>query len=117
MSQSRFGIRRGSTSGMVHFFTMVNLALSFGVLAAWPSYSEALADPVSVISGGAPPIRPSAFEYPYMLLWLLPLSGIGGAYIAKAMDLEQLAKFFAIYPVLLTITSCIWLYFYAGYWS
>ena len=117
MSHSRYATRRRSTSGFVHALTLVNLALSLGVLVAWPNYSEAIADPVSVIAGGGSSIKPSAFEYPYLLLWLIPLTGIGAAYVAKAMDSNPLAKFFAAYPLLLTIVSCAWLYFYAGFWG
>jgi len=114
---SRYGKTTSSTSAVVHLFNLINLGMALAVLMAWPNYADALADPMSVISGEAAPIRPSVLEYPYFLFWLLPIAGVCGAYIAKAMEIDPLAKFFAVFPALLTLTSCAWLYYFAGYWN
>lgn len=116
MSNSRYRTKGAVASRFVHVFTMVNLALSLAILVAWPNYSDVLADPMSVIAGTGTAIRPSSFEYPFILFWVLPLVGVGATYVAKAIELDAVAQFFALFPTMLAISSLTWLYFYADYW-
>jgi hypothetical protein len=44
--------------------------------------------------------RPELFDYPFLLLWLLPVSGICGAWLADKAGNRRLARFFALFPLL-----------------
>lgn len=115
MSSTRYGAKGRVASPIVHIFTMVNLAMALAMLVAWPYYGDAIAEPMSLIASLGTPIRPSAIEYPFIVFWLIPLFAVALTYVSRAIELNAFVRFFAIFPTLLAIVSCGWLYFYAGY--
>ena len=117
MSGLRYGRRRTPAEAFVQAMIMLNLGMAAAVFGAWSGYSEVLADPLSVIAGSGPPIRPSVLEYPYLLLWVIPLLCGCLAFVTAAIQSARLARFFAVFPVLLAATCGVWLYFYVGFWN
>ena len=117
MSGLRYGRRRTPAEAFVQVMIMLNLGMAVSVFAVWPGYPEVLADPLSVIAGSGTPIRPSVFEYPFLLLWVIPLLGACLAFVMAAIQSARLARFFAVFPLLLAATCGVWLYFYVGYWA
>ena len=56
--------------------------------------------------------RPDMFEYPYVLLWALPLLGSGMASINKFLGFEHLANVAAVFPLsLFAMTLILWTFF------
>jgi len=117
MSGLRYGRRKSPVETFVQVMNIVNFSLAIGVFLAWPGYAEVLADPMSVIAGSGSTIRPSVLEYPFVLLWLIPLAGACGAYVTSAVETTPLARFFAAFPLLLALACGGWLYFYVGFWG
>ena len=93
---------------------LTNLTYAVAIVASWSTYSSVFADPLVLIAGGAPMAHPSLLEYPYVLMWLMPLSGVAGAYVTHAWEWYSVARLIAAYPILLTAACWAWLYFGAG---
>jgi hypothetical protein len=102
---------------LVHIATLTNLLFSISVLLAWPEMSPVLADPIAVMTGGGVPRNPTIVDYPYFLLWLTPMVGVAGVYIARAFGFRPLARFMGTFPLLLTLLSVAWLYWVSDYWN
>lgn len=105
--------RRYQDTRFVRLMTLANLSFAFGALASWPLLGPYIADPLATVTGGVSDPHQSAFEYPFLALWVMPLTGVAGAYIAKTLDHPGLARVLSAYPLLLTLTCCVYLYFFA----
>ena len=44
--------------------------------------------------------RPELFDYPFVVLWLLPAGGICGGWLAEKAQNRRLSCFFALFPLL-----------------
>jgi hypothetical protein len=117
MSRSGHRLRSEPGDGVLRIMTIANLAIAAGVFIAWPTYADALANPMSLIAASGPPIRPGVFEYPYFLLWAAPVFGVCGTYVARSMGIRGVARLWAFFPVVLAISCAGWLYLVEGYWS
>jgi len=109
--------RDGRHTGGRFIYSMIllNLSASLGIFVAWPTYGEAIADPVSMVASGGSTIRPSAFEYPFFLLWTVPLACAFGAYMTKGMDMRAAARFLCIFPVCMVLCGAGWLFWSGQY--
>ena len=54
--------------------------------------------------------RPELFDYPFCLLWLLPVSGICGAWLAEKAEKRRVAYFLALFPLLFMSLLFCWYY-------
>ncbi|MEL6372810.1 MAG: hypothetical protein AAFR04_02455 [Pseudomonadota bacterium] len=73
------------------------------VLFAWTAIALFVAEPISwatwaPLSSGS---RPELFEYPFVMLWLMPLGGATAAWMTKSIQGVRWAYLSAIVPILL----------------
>lgn len=59
---------------------------------------------------------PELFDYPFVVLWLLPVGGICGAWLAEKGHNRRLALFFALYPLLFLGLLLGWYYLLPVEW-
>ena len=117
MDRSNNALRAQAGDGVVRFMIIVNLGAVFGVLALWPGYGAAIGDPVSIVAGGGISAEPSMIEYPYALLWGIPLAAICGAFVCRSLQMTNTSRLFAFFPLTLACACTAWLYFSYGYWN
>lgn len=103
--------------GKVFLSTMacINIAFAGLNLFLWSVVAIVLADPISWATWsplGSVNHRPDLFEYPYVLLWGLPLAGSGVAALNNFMGFKRMAKVAALFPIsLFAVTVCWWTIF------
>ena len=114
MKTSTTGLPRRHHLSFMKLMLLTNLSYAMAIMVSWSTYSSVFADPLVLIAGGAPMAHPSLLEYPYVLMWLMPLSGVAGAYVTHAWEWYSVARLIAAYPILLTAACCAWLYFGVG---
>ncbi len=92
----------------VRLMAVVNIDFSLVILFAWPYVSAFLDTPVSVAAEAGINRSPGLTEYPYVLLWTLPLLGSIGAWLATRSGNFLFAKFLAAYPTIVIAASVFW---------
>ena len=103
--------------GKVFLSTMACINLMFAALNVfmWSVVALVLADPISWATWsplGAVTHRPDLFEYPFVLLWALPLAGSGVAALNNFLGFKRMAKLAAAFPIsLFVVTVCWWTIF------
>lgn len=105
------GTRRFNTKPLIALM-IVSACFSAAVLFAWTMISVLVAEPISwatwaPLSVGS---QPGLIEYPFVLLWALPLTGIFFAWIAKNLHKKNLAYFAVTTPML--ILAMVFTYYY-----
>ena len=60
--------------------------------------------------------RPELLEYPFVLLWLLPVAGACAAWVAQKAERLKLAYFLAFYPLLYFGVVTGWYYLAPAQW-
>ena len=116
MSVSLYEGERYDPKRFVTFMLAVNLAVCVVVLFSWPLVGPLLANPISAAADASldGTITPSIIDYPYVVLWLLPMLGAVGAWFASNLGHQTLARFLAAYPLLLILSSCGWYWYLSG---
>lgn len=119
MTVSLYEGRRYDPSRFVRLMTTVNLAFSACVLFSWPIIGHYFSTAISAASEASldPNETLSIASYPYVLLWLLPMLGAGGAWLAGGCGQQALARFLSAYPMLLIVSSCLWYWYLAGIYA
>lgn len=94
---------------------VVNLAFAVLNIFLWSVVALVLADPISWATWsplGAVGQRPDLLEYPFVLLWALPLAGSAVAALNSFLGFKRMAKVAAMFPLsLFAVTVCWWAIF------
>jgi hypothetical protein len=90
--------------------TLVNVAFGMIMLLAWRPLASLLQDPVMKLLGGEVAIDSTIFNYPFVVLWMLPFTAVAGTVMARSLDAHRQAKYMALFPAVLIACSCVWLY-------
>jgi hypothetical protein len=95
------------------FLMLVNAVIAMTVLFAWTAISLYIVEPIAWATWM--PVRRGTsfeelFEYPFVLLWLMPLAGIAGAWLGLKFGRRTFAMTCAILPVLLLALIFGWFY-------
>ena len=91
---------------------LCNAAFALANVFFWSTLAIVLADPISwstwsSVGGGAR--QPELLEYPFVLLWALPLAGSAIAALYSFLGFSQMARAAAMFPlVLFAFTVCWW---------
>jgi hypothetical protein len=93
---------------------VANVVFAALVLFAWPVMGPVLADVVSLVTNrGIDASRtPGYIDYPYVLLWLAPISSVVIAWGAQSVEMNALARFAIAYP--LTLIAACYFWFFCG---
>lgn len=93
----------------------VNLAFAALNVFMWSIVALVLADPISWATWsplGSVGSRPDLFEYPFVLLWAMPLAGSGVAALNNFLGFKRMARVAAAFPIsLFLVTVCWWTVF------
>lgn len=92
----------------VRLMAFVNIGFALIVLCGWQQIAGFLDTPVSVAAEAGINRRPDFIEYPYVLLWTLPLLGSIGAWVATRSGNFLFAKFLAAYPAMVIAAAVFW---------
>jgi hypothetical protein len=91
-----------TASGPLTFLMLTNAVIALTVLFAWTAVSLYIVEPIAWATWM--PVRRGTsfeelFEYPFVLLWLLPAAGIGGAWLSLRTGRRGAAFLCAIAPI------------------
>ena len=86
------------------FLMLVNAVIAMTVLFAWTAISLYIVEPIAWATWM--PVRRGTsfeelFEYPFVLLWLMPLAGVAGAWLGLKFGRRAMALTILILPVAL----------------
>ena len=96
---------------------LINLAFAAANIFLWSFVAVVVADPIAWAtwsSFGSVNRRPDLFEYPFIMLWGLPLLGSGVATINNFLGFKQMAKVAAVFPLALFGLTLVWWTFFRG---
>ncbi|MBI1384461.1 MAG: hypothetical protein GC150_06080 [Rhizobiales bacterium] len=95
---------------MLRLLVCINICFSLAVLVAWHLIGEYVAEPATIVAGGALSGhgRPELFEYPYVLLWSGPIVASFLGWCAFSMKRFSLARHICFYPIVLFALSYFW---------
>jgi uncharacterized membrane protein len=82
----------------------VNIGFAGANIFFWTTTALLIAQPLSWATWshiGATTVRPGLWDYPFMLLWVLPLLGTVLANVTNTMGMRLLARFLAAFPMAL----------------
>lgn len=93
------------------FFATLNLGFSLACLLFWSPVSAIVAAPMSWATWShlaSSASRPDLFEYPFVLLWLMPAAGTAAAFIGRQLGFRAFVKFALVFPPLLLCLTIGW---------
>jgi hypothetical protein len=91
--------RRKRNSRFLNLLVLINALFVAGVLLWWHWMSIVMSEPVRWATWQAMGPRPSILEYPFALLWGLPVVAVGCAWFAKNFGNMRMACGLAFFPV------------------
>ena len=91
-------------TGFMTFLMLVNVIVAMTVLFAWTAISLYIVEPIAWATWM--PVRRGTsfeelFEYPFVMLWLMPLAGNAGAWLGLKFGRRNFALACLILPVAL----------------
>ncbi len=100
-------------SAFMTFLMLVNTVIAMTVLFAWTAISLYIVEPIAWATWM--PVRRGTsfeelFEYPFVLLWLMPMGGVAGAWLALKMGRRSLALTCVLMPIALLALIFGWFY-------
>lgn len=93
-----------------------NLLFAGGCIFLWALMSLFLAAPMRWATAQGLGPRPELLDYPFVLLWLLPVAGACGAWIAQNEQRPKLACLLAAFPLLVFALVAGWFYLAPARW-
>ena len=108
---------RGSRRNRIFLFAVgiLNSVFAATNIFYWSGAALVLADPISWATAsqiGAVGHRPDLLEYPYVLLWTMPLAGSAVAMLTQFFGFRRVARVAALFPLaLFGLTLCWWTIF------
>ena len=107
MTISYYGDRAGASirpTSFMTFMMLVNAVIAMTVLFAWTAISLYIVEPIAWAMWM--PVRRGTsfeelFEYPFVLLWLMPLAGVASAWLGLKFGRRAMALTCLMLPVAL----------------
>jgi hypothetical protein len=95
---------------LIRFLTMANALVAVSVLSAWTVVSIFLAEPVTwathaPLSVGS---RPDFTDYPFVLLWLGPVTGMAVSWLADKAGMRSITYAALWIPLCLLVIVLLW---------
>jgi hypothetical protein len=107
------GSRRVAT--FLSAMSLLNIMFAAANVFLWSVLAMVMADPIAWAtwhSLGSVNRRPDLFEYPFILLWGLPLLGSGVGALNNLLGFPRLAKVSASFPLALFTLTLVWWTFF-----
>lgn len=95
---------------------VVNATFAVSTVFFWAFLSLFVAEPIQWATWRGVGSRPDLFDYPFIVLWLLPAAGIGAGWIAKRAGQHRLACWLALMPIILLGLVFGWFYLMPPEW-
>ena len=110
MAVSIYEGRRDHKSKFVNAMILLNVAFTALVIFQWPLIASWIADPMGAASGQAMSDRttPDLIDYPYNLLWTMPVVCALFAFLGMKSGWTAFSKFVSFFPVAHIGLSCLW---------
>ncbi len=93
-----------------------NLVFAAASVFLWAVTSTLMAEPIRWATARGIGSRPELLEYPFVLLWLLPVAGACAAWVAHKAERLKLAYSLAFYPLLYFAVVAGWYYLAPAQW-
>jgi hypothetical protein len=103
--------RRRRSSRFLSALIVVNVVFGVGALLWWHWIASFISEPVHWATWHALGPRPSILDYPFLLLWALPLLGVSGSWFADKFGNMRMACGLAFFPVFYLSLIVGWFYF------
>lgn len=116
MTMSYYDNGKRPQSYTARVLMLANGLTSIAVLLYWSGVSLFMEEPVRWATRAGMSASPPIFEYPYLLLWLLPFASMCGAWVALKADYPALARFMGLYPLLFLLLMVGWYYGTPPHW-
>jgi len=100
-------------SGTMTFLMLANAVIALTVLFAWTAVSLYIVEPIAWATW-MPVRRGTSFEelceYPFVMLWLGPITGIAGAWLALRLGRQTAAVICVVAPIAVLALIFGWYY-------
>jgi hypothetical protein len=116
MEENAENRRRRLTSRFLFLLIVINAVFALGVLLWWHLMAVVMAEPVRWATWQAMGPRPRIFDYPFVMIWMLPACAIGAAWLARQFGKMRLACGFAFFPVFYLSLMVGWFYLAPPAW-
>ena len=116
MTLSLYEGRKHQRTLLLHTIIGLNIGFGASCILFWPTLSEFLADALQWATWHGVQRRPDLFDYPFVLLWMLPLAGIATAWFAEKSGNVRLARTIASMPIVLLAVVFGWYHFAPPAW-
>ncbi|MEQ1612560.1 MAG: hypothetical protein ABL904_07385 [Hyphomicrobiaceae bacterium] len=100
MSEARLQARKAHIDRRMRAVAILNVAFSALMLGLWSNVPRILAEPVRWATWAPLGAHPDLFEFPFVMLWGLPLAGIAVAWPIRQGGSSRLAIWVASFPML-----------------
>ncbi len=117
VSVSLYEGRAYDPNRFVRLMAVVNITFACVVLFAWSEIATYLDAPMAVAADAGIARRPDFSEYPYVLLWTLPILGSLGAWLAFRAEKFLFAKFLAAYPTIVILGAVFWYHYLSAMYA
>jgi hypothetical protein len=94
----------------------INAVFALGVVAWWHMMAQVMAEPVRWATWQAMAPRPAMLDYPFVMLWALPLAAISIAWFARQFGNLRFACGVAFFPVFYLSLMVSWFYLAPPAW-
>lgn len=95
---------------------VVNALVAVAVVFYWSGLSVVVAEPLKWATRGSVSPHPWMFEYPYMLLWVVPIVAACASWLALKLRLRTLAAFVGAFPLIYLGLMTGWFYLTPAHW-
>lgn len=95
---------------------VANLLFAGCAIFLWALMAFLMAEPIRWATARGVGTHPELLDYPFLLLWVLPVAGACAAWIALKAERLKLAYFLAFYPLLYFGIVAGWYYLAPTQW-
>jgi len=107
---------RRRSDRLVYVPMAINLIFACTCFLWWGTMAVFVAEPLSWATWAPVSAAPDVFEFPFVLMWGLPLAATCLAWLAQKIDTERTAFGFASFPIILIGTMIGWYYLAPKAW-